>query len=429
MHVASWNVNGKRPSSENLTPWLSFSEKYPALVPDLVVVGFQEIVELNAQQIMATDSSKRVVWEELTLKTINAYYRDADFVILRSSQLVGAALMVFVRNRFASNIRNVQSAIKKTGLAGLAGNKGGVGIAFDFFDTSVCFVCAHLAAGHSNFEDRNNDFQVINNGLVFGRGKTLSDYDQIVWFGDFNYRIDLDNASVRTLIKHKHFAELMEHDQLKRQMAMQNTFVGFREAPIRFAPTYRYDAGTNDYDTSEKARVPAWTDRVLYAGSGITIADYDRAELMSSDHKPVKALFQMELTIINRTARDSIEQQLYHAMSPNSPHANHTLPVPATAVRPGSVSPRQQLTLPGIALSGSPHLAVKHAISEGMLVDVSERGTPSGARTPTLTEERGQLEAPPPALPPRPSEHRSQPLLFGSSNSKTSPVRNPFEDL
>jgi synaptojanin len=42
-------------------------------------------------------------------------------------------------------------------------------------------------------------------------------------------------------------------------MDMQAAFVGFEEGPILFPPTYRYDVGTNNYDTSEKARIPAWT--------------------------------------------------------------------------------------------------------------------------------------------------------------------------
>ena len=43
-----------------------------------------------------------------------------------------------------------------------------------------------------------------------------------------------------------------------------------REAPIAFRPTYKFDKNTPDpfgYDTSEKRRVPAWTDRIFFRGS------------------------------------------------------------------------------------------------------------------------------------------------------------------
>jgi phosphatidylinositol-bisphosphatase len=33
---------------------------------------------------------------------------------------------------------------------------------------------------------------------------------------------------------------------------------------LSFAPTYKYDLFSDDYDTSEKMRIPAWTDRVLW---------------------------------------------------------------------------------------------------------------------------------------------------------------------
>ncbi len=36
-------------------------------------------------------------------------------------------------------------------------------------------------------------------------------------------------------------------------------FNGYEEGPLIFRPTYRYDVGTNTYDTSEKMRIPAWT--------------------------------------------------------------------------------------------------------------------------------------------------------------------------
>lgn len=65
---------------------------------------------------------------------------------------------------------------------------------------------------------------------------------------------------------------LLMHDQLYRQLQGEPgaAFDAFREAEIDFKPTYKFDIGTNAYDTSEKRRAPAWTDRVLWAGVGGT---------------------------------------------------------------------------------------------------------------------------------------------------------------
>ena len=41
-------------------------------------------------------------------------------------------------------------------------------------------------------------------------------------------------------------------------------FRGFTEGKLTFAPTYKFDPFSDDYDTSEKMRIPAWTDRVLW---------------------------------------------------------------------------------------------------------------------------------------------------------------------
>ena len=59
-------------------------------------------------------------------------------------------------------------------------------------------------------------------------------------------------------------------DQLKLEMAEGRTFVHLQEAPITFRPTYKFDKHSQeplDYDSSEKRRVPAWTDRILFRGS------------------------------------------------------------------------------------------------------------------------------------------------------------------
>jgi len=46
-------------------------------------------------------------------------------------------------------------------------------------------------------------------------------------------------------------------------------FKGFNEGPTDFPPTYKYDLFCNDYDTSDKHRIPAWTDRVLWRRKGL----------------------------------------------------------------------------------------------------------------------------------------------------------------
>lgn len=59
---------------------------------------------------------------------------------------------------------------------------------------------------------------------------------------------------------------LLPHDQLKYAQTNNKAFHdGWREGPISFLPTYKYDIGSDlSFDTSEKNRAPSWCDRILY---------------------------------------------------------------------------------------------------------------------------------------------------------------------
>lgn len=59
---------------------------------------------------------------------------------------------------------------------------------------------------------------------------------------------------------------LLPHDQLRRVIMEKKTFHdGWREGPITFLPSYKYDVGTVSlFDSSEKQRAPSWCDRILY---------------------------------------------------------------------------------------------------------------------------------------------------------------------
>lgn len=52
-------------------------------------------------------------------------------------------------------------------MGGKAGNKGAVGIRFQFHCTSFCFICSHLTAGQSQVKERNEDYREITQKLNF----------------------------------------------------------------------------------------------------------------------------------------------------------------------------------------------------------------------------------------------------------------------
>ncbi|KAG0652049.1 inositol polyphosphate 5-phosphatase OCRL-1 [Hyphodiscus hymeniophilus] len=59
---------------------------------------------------------------------------------------------------------------------------------------------------------------------------------------------------------------LLPHDQLRHVQKKKKAFHdGWREGPITFLPTYKYDVGSMGmFDSSEKKRAPSWCDRILY---------------------------------------------------------------------------------------------------------------------------------------------------------------------
>ncbi|KAJ7648494.1 DNase I-like protein [Mycena rosella] len=312
--VGTWNLNG-RPPSESLLPWLFPREGEP----DIFVLGFQEIVPLTAQQIVQADPEKRRIWETRILETLDRRpNKKASYVLLRSEQLVGTALLVLVKSELTPVMRKVEAASRKTGLRGMSGNKGAVGVRLDYHDTSFCFLTAHLAAGHSNVEERNMDYRTIVNGLHFQKGKTISSHDNVIWLADTNYRIDYDNDTVRSLVASDDYDSLLAGDQLRQAIDTGAAFAGYEEGPLLFRPTYRYDLGTDDYDTSEKMRIPAWTDRILYRGP-LDLAVYSRAELKGSDHKPVFGIFRVAVRIIDVAKRTALSQLLLRSVIATAP--------------------------------------------------------------------------------------------------------------
>jgi len=101
---------------------------------------------------------------------------------------------------------------------------------------------------------------------------------------------------------------------LYRQIQNKAAFDKLSEGALKFAPTYKYDVGTNTYDTSEKMRTPAWCDRILYRGDNINQIDYRRHEMLTSDHKPVTSFLYIKYKQVNPSLKQLVQQDIYRML-------------------------------------------------------------------------------------------------------------------
>ena len=119
--TGTFNLNGQyQGASEDLSCWLFPDSKGTLEDPAIVAAGFQEIVELSPQQIMSTDPGTRRVWEEAVKRMLNEGTKQrstSEYVLLRSGQLVGAALLIFVKEEALGDIKNVEGSVKKVNLS------------------------------------------------------------------------------------------------------------------------------------------------------------------------------------------------------------------------------------------------------------------------------------------------------------------------
>ncbi|KAK6605631.1 hypothetical protein QC760_007065 [Botrytis cinerea] len=78
---------------------------------------------------------------------------------------------------------------------------------------------------------------------------------------DFIQDPSQDPASLQATID-----SLLPHDQLRHVQKARRAFHdGWREGPVTFLPTYKYDVGSMGvFDSSEKKRAPSWCDRILF---------------------------------------------------------------------------------------------------------------------------------------------------------------------
>ncbi|CAH8387205.1 unnamed protein product [Eruca vesicaria subsp. sativa] len=348
MFVGTWNVGGKSPHDGlELKDWLKSSTD-----ADIYVLGFQEIVPLNAGNVLgAENNGPATKWLSLIREALNnndlsqndlelsknhrtsfeltkssqpsrrsvSNFPDDDpvacnstldrgYSLAASKQMVGIFLCVWVRDDLQKRITNLKVSSVGRGIMGYLGNKGSISISMSLHETSLCFVCTHLTSGEKEGDElrRNLDVTEILKRTRFSRSskdshqpESIMDHDKVIWLGDLNYRLRA-SSDVHDHLKNHDWEALLEKDQLKIEQRAGRVFQGWEEGKIYFAPTYKYHRNSDNYvaqteKSKEKRRTPAWCDRILWKGDGMKQIWYTRGESRFSDHRPVQSLFSVHI--------------------------------------------------------------------------------------------------------------------------------------
>jgi hypothetical protein len=183
--VGSWNVNAKIEEVSNLSKYLNI-DSYIGDPPDILVLGFQEIIELSATNtLVASASSGATTPSNISAERINKWQENiseslrngsamrgdpspsSSYQLVESLSMVGIWCVIYAKKLMLPLIKNIQAKAIPRGAGGLLGNKGGVCISLMIHDTSCCFVCAHLTANREEVLRRNEDFHSILKKRVF----------------------------------------------------------------------------------------------------------------------------------------------------------------------------------------------------------------------------------------------------------------------
>lgn len=275
--VGTFNLAGARPpkNKQELAEWM------PKDKHDIYAIAVQE----------ASYRKEESEWFDY----VQAYL-GREYLTLASMNLWDTLLIVLTRKKHLLKITNVEGSTKATVHKAVCGTKGGIGISLRYLETSMCFITCHLAARIERTQMRNTNLEEIVDNLQLGIRETdfTNQFNHVFFFGDFNYRTEIDAPTAERLIADKNYADLISYDQFTQQRMNEGILAGFTETPITFAPTYRLQPGTGKY-MIEKGNASSYCDRVLtrsMTNTWIKCTSYKSVPSITfSEHTPVCATY------------------------------------------------------------------------------------------------------------------------------------------
>ncbi|XP_072908418.1 phosphatidylinositol polyphosphate 5-phosphatase type IV isoform X1 [Hemitrygon akajei] len=300
--VATWNMQGRKELPDTLEDLLLPYDCH--YIHDMYVIGTQEGIPDKRE------------WDIRLQEVLGPY-----FVLLYSAVHGMLQLSMFIRRDLIWFCSEVEQAAVTTRIISQVKTKGAVGISFTFFGTSFLFISSHFTSGPGKVIERMQDYNKTIEALALPRiipdtnsyrsepNDVTTRFDNVFWFGDFNFRLDVKRAVVDELLHSStkdNLCSILHYDELTKKLQEGSVFKGFREAEINFPPTYKFDIGSDVYDSSAKKRTPSYTDRIICKSrqkGDILVVKYGCCNsIKTSDHRPVYCFYQVRI----RPGRDNI---------------------------------------------------------------------------------------------------------------------------
>ena len=195
INVSSWNLGGAKPMEDvDISKWLfPLGKEY---VPDMFIIGFQEIVPLTAKNVVTNKNADMISYWEKTIQRCLDQSTNGDYVKISNESMVGIYITMCARRNIQKHIREVTTSSNKLGVGNTLGNKGACSIRFKYKDSGLCFACCHLESGRSEELEllrRKQMEKIIQTAFVKERGTNMAQYSWAnheikVMFGDLNFR-------------------------------------------------------------------------------------------------------------------------------------------------------------------------------------------------------------------------------------------------
>ena len=249
MCFITYNVAQQEPSEE-IVP--SICSIFKGSHIDAIFITLQEI-DFGAKAVVVGSSDTKDSWSAIFRKVIRKI--SIDYALIKSDSLGGVYSAIFVKPDLTTHFSVKQPIEVRLGVAGLMANKSALIFPIFIGETSINVIAVHLAPHAGN---NNTRIQQVEQIL-----KTMPPADYSVMLGDLNFRILLTYEDALKYINENNIDKVRETDELLAAMNFTDVMKGFSEPLIKFLPTYKFDKHADTYDTSQKKRVPAYTDRII----------------------------------------------------------------------------------------------------------------------------------------------------------------------